>query len=152
MRGNSARHNTVLAHVLRTRAASQEEQIDAIDALDTIDTPNSTAALQRATQTQNLTLKLLASAALLRRNEISTLDSVVTTLLKDRTSVSESVLWKVSFAIENGVKDPRAIQPLSRLFSAGDVRLRRAAAGALRHTGDGNQERYHARRTAHKNI
>lgn len=127
-----------LAHVLRTTTALQEERSDAVDALDTIDTPTSTAALQRATHTQNLTLKLLASAALLRRNDISTLDSVATTLLQDRRSVSEWILWKLSFAIENGVKDPQAIPTLSRLFTSRDVRVRRAATGALRHTADGD--------------
>lgn len=123
-----------LAHVLLTPGTSRDKRIDAIDALDSIDTPTSTAALLRATRTQDLTLKLLASAALLRRNEISTLNTVANKLLQDPQSVGESILWKLSFAIENGVKNPRAIPALSRLVSAGDVRVRRAGAAGLRHS------------------
>jgi len=124
-----------LVHVLRAPLASQNERLDAIDALDTINTPNSTAALQRTFHSQDLTLKLLAGAALLRRNETSPLNVVATTLLQDPTSVSESILANLSFAIETGVKDPRAIPELSRLLSAREVRVRRAAAAGLRHTG-----------------
>lgn len=36
--------------------------------------------------------------------------------------------------LENGVRDPEAIPELSRLLLAQDVRIRRAAASALRHT------------------
>jgi len=80
-------------------------------------------------------LNLLASAALLRRNEISTLAGTTKILLYEPRSATESILWKLSLAIENGVKDSRGIPALSRLADAKDLRLRRAAASALRHTG-----------------
>ena len=124
-----------LGHVLATRSSSVDQRIDAIDALDTILTPNSTLELERATHTQNLTLKLSASAALLRRNEISVLSAVANIIMHESGTVSESILWKITFAIENGVKDPRAIPTLTVLLDAKNIRTRRAAAGGLRHTG-----------------
>lgn len=124
-----------LLHVLTAPVASKTQRLDAIDALDTINTPNSTRALQRTFRSQDSTSKLLAGAALLRRNEITPLKVITATLVEDPTSVSESMLWKLSIAIENGVKDPRAIPGLSRLLRARDVRVRRAAAAGLRHTG-----------------
>ena len=123
-----------LAHLLLTPAALLDNRMEAIRVLSSVKTEAATSALRQGAQDQNTSLGLAAAAALLRRNDISTLDMVVKSLLEPSQDINDSVRGDVVFALDR-IKDPRAIPALARLLTEGDVQIRRQAAAALRHTG-----------------
>lgn len=123
-----------LAQLLVTPAASFDNRLEAIRVLSSVKTEAATSSLRQGAQEENASLRLEAAAALLRRNDISTLDMVANSLLEPSSDINDSVRGDVVFALDN-IKDPRAIPALSRLLTAGDVETRRRAAAALRHTG-----------------
>ena len=123
-----------LAHLLTTPVASLDSRMEAIRVLSSVKTEASTSALLQGAQEQDTSLRLEAAAALLRRNDISTLDMVAKSLIEPSSDINESVREDVVSALDR-VKDPRAIPALAHLLAAGDVQTRRSAAAALRHTG-----------------
>ena len=122
-----------LAHLLTNPAASLDSRMEAIRALRSAKTEAATSALRQGAQEQNISLRLEAAAALLRRNDISTLDMVAKSLLEPSEDISDPGRGDAVFALD-GITDPRAIPTLSHLLSKGDVEIRRRAAVALRHT------------------
>lgn len=123
-----------LAHLVLTPTASLDDRMEAISALSSVKTEAATSALRQGAQDQNTSLGLAAAAALLRRNDITTLDMVVKSLLEPSQDINDSVRADVIFSLDR-IKDSRAIPALVRLVTAGDVETRRRAAAALRHTG-----------------
>lgn len=124
-----------VAHVLVSTKTSTEERKRAIDVLDRVDTVETTAILQVAARDLDAMLRLRAAAALLRRNDISTLNMVEDALLHSLPKIPGELLTKLAFALYDGVRDSQAIPALTRLLRAPDVQTRRGAAAALRHTG-----------------
>jgi HEAT repeat protein len=122
-----------LAHVITSSRVSPKERSAAIAALDTVKTVAATAALRDAARNKDATLRIQATGALLRRNDISVMSMVENILLRPAES-EKPMLGGLAFNLE-GVKDPKAIPSLSRLLDAGDVQTRRGAAAALRNTG-----------------
>lgn len=62
-----------VAHTLVSRNVSIENRREAIEILDRVATLTATEALKRAAQTLDMPLRLRAAAALLRRNDLSTI-------------------------------------------------------------------------------
>jgi HEAT repeat protein len=93
-----------------------------------------TVALQRGVQNADMSTRLLAAAALLRRNDVSTLGIVESVLTRLPTNIDQDALTALIFAIQDGVRDPAAVPTLVHLLNAPDSQVRRAAAAALRHT------------------
>lgn len=122
-----------VAHLLMTPAAPFDSRREAIRVLSSVKTEAATSSLRQGAQEQNTSLRLEAAAALLRRNDISTLDMVAKSLLEPPQDIHDTVRGDLVFALD-GIKDPRAIPTLSRLLTKGDVQIRRRAAAALRHT------------------
>ncbi|MEK6322015.1 MAG: HEAT repeat domain-containing protein [Acidobacteriota bacterium] len=124
-----------VAHVLSSPATSVEQGRQAVKVLNGVKTQAATAALRKAANESNTTIRLEAVAALLWRNDISSLDVAEDALLRLPQLDGDPTLQKIAFALKDGVQDLRAIPALTRLLRAADVRTRRAAAAALRHTG-----------------
>ncbi len=93
-----------------------------------------TAALLQGAQNADVSTRLLASAALLRRNDISTLGMVESILMRLPTNIDQEARPALIFAIQDGVRDSAAVPTLAHLLNAPDSQVRRAAAAALRHT------------------
>jgi hypothetical protein len=124
-----------VAHVLITSVASLDERKQAVEILSTVEVTVATEALRRAAQFSELSLRFQAVAALLRRNDVSVLNIAEEALLRPQQNVTKEWLSALAFAIQDGVRDPRAIPSLARLLQAHDLQTRRSAAAALRHTG-----------------
>src|SRR5207248_11756470 len=77
-------------------------------------------------------VKWQALAALLRRGDISVLDTAEEVLSHPTPKVEKYLRRNVAVSVE-GIRDPRAITTLGRLLAAPDVETRRSSAGALRH-------------------
>lgn len=120
--------------VLVTSRVSPNERKQAIDILSGIETAATTAALQQAARNLDISLRLQAAAALLRRSDITVLNMVGDALLHPPQNIERNLLSSLAFAIQDGVKDPQAIPMLTKLLKASDVQTRRGAAAALRHT------------------
>lgn len=121
-----------VAHVLRLNV-SRAERSQAIEALKNVRLESATLALRRAASDPDTSLRLQAIAALLWRNDISSLDTAVSVLLNPSPSAERQLLANLAASVE-GIKDPRAIPLLTNLIAARDTLTRRAAASALRHT------------------
>jgi hypothetical protein len=124
-----------VAGVLTSMTTSVEQRRQAIDVLNKVKTPTATQVLRKAANESNTTVRLEAVAALLLRNDISSLDVAEDALLRLPQTDRDPTLQKIAFALKDGVQDLRAIPSLTRLLRAADVQTRRAAASALRHTG-----------------
>jgi HEAT repeat protein len=124
-----------VANILATSIASRDEREQAIDVLRTVKTTPATAALQRAAHDPDMPLQLRAAVALLERDDISTLNTVVSVLLHPSPRIERGLVARLAFAIQDGVQNPQAIPALARLLQARDAQMRRSAATALRHTG-----------------
>jgi HEAT repeats len=122
-----------LGNVLVSSASSQSDQLQAIAAIISFDSPTVIEILHKALGSKDVKVRFQAQAGLLRHNDISVLDEAEHALLKPPADVPESTVI-LSSAIEDGVRDPKAIPTLARLLSASDPRVRRAAAHALRGT------------------
>jgi HEAT repeat protein len=120
--------------VLVTPDSPSGDQLQAILAIKSVDSPAATEALQQALQSKDASVKLEAQAGLLKRNDISVLDQVQDRLLKSPSDFSDAAVLALSNGIRDGIRDPQAIPLLARLLTAGNLRVRRAAAHALRET------------------
>lgn len=126
-----------LSAVLESATGPFEAKSEAVFTLRRTRSAIATRALGRAVdQVKDRRLGLSISAALLERNDISTLPNIETVLLKPDPTVPADVLHNLSYAILIGVKDERAVPALTRLLRAGNAEVRRAAASALMHIGD----------------
>jgi PBS lyase HEAT-like repeat len=122
-----------LRQVLESTKSSSEEKREAIFALGTTASPAAIFALARVGEIKDVTIRLSIAAALLARNDLSTLEFAVDALLKPDPALSPDVLHNLSYAISEGVKDKNAVSSLARLLHASDTEARRAAASALMH-------------------
>lgn len=123
-----------LIAVLLTPNESNEDRRRALYALDSAYTKTATRALRRAQRDPDTMLRLEASATLLRRDDIPTLEMVETILLHPPQNVDDYLVKNLAYGIRHGIKDSKAIPTLTRLLQASDVDIRLGAAGALRHT------------------
>jgi len=105
---------------------------EAVYILDTAPTDKATEALRRATSDDDTVVKWQALAALLRRGDISVLDTAEEVLSHPTPKVEKYLRRNVAVSVE-GIRDPRAIATLGRLLAAPDIETRRSSAGALRH-------------------
>jgi HEAT repeat protein len=135
--GNTATERVVaeLGAVLESTEASLQEKQEAIYALDSSKDPTVVPLLRRSAEVKDATLRLSAAAALLGRNDISTLPFAVDALLKPSSSNPADLLHNLSAAIFLGVRDDRAVPELMRLLRAPGAETRRAGAAALMRTG-----------------
>lgn len=125
-----------VGHVLGSRQGSIDAKQKALWVLRSVRTPAATAALKSASRDPDATVRLLAIALLLVRNDISELATVEDILIHPPQDVNQNLLAGLAFAIRDGVHDPRAIPVLTRLLASKDVNVRRGAAAALRGTHD----------------
>jgi hypothetical protein len=120
--------------VLERAGSNYQEKREALNALKTLKTPIANAALKRALEDKALDLRLLASAALLERNDISGLSIGESVLTTRSEAVPDYLLHNIAYAISEGMRDPRAVPTLGKLLRLPNVETRRAAASALWHT------------------
>lgn len=125
-----------VAHVLDSPQASPDERERAVGILEGVEAPAAEAALKRAAQSLDGPLRLRVAAALLRRNDLTTLGLAEKALTDPPQSVEAGLRSRLAYAIRDGVSDPRAVPALARLLSSNEVLVRRSAAAALRHVGD----------------
>jgi hypothetical protein len=125
-----------LAYVVASAAASARTRMDAVEGLRSLDTPAATAALETTARGRDLDARTLAIAALLERGKMAWLDPAARVLLSQEQGVDAYPVWRLTTAIEERVKDPKAIPTLIRLLHAPDTTVRRAAAAALRSMRD----------------
>jgi len=123
-----------VAHVLITPEMSLDQRRQAVEILSKVETTATTEVLRRTVQSSNILLRFQAVAALLRRNDVSALNTAEEALLQPQQNTDKDLLSSLAFAIRDGIRDPRAIPSLTRLLFAPDVQTRRGAAAALRHT------------------
>jgi HEAT repeat protein len=121
--------------VLESAGGNYQDKREALNALKTLRTPIANAALKRALGDKALDLRLLASAALLERNDISGLSIGESVLTTKPEAASDYLLHNIAYAISEGIRDPRAVPTLGKLLQLPNVEARRAAASALWHTG-----------------
>ncbi len=93
-----------------------------------------TDLLQRVFNQTDSVAKIEVAAALLERNDVTSLDVAVDALLRPR-GVPPYLLHNLSYAIAEGLKDERAIPALGRLLASRQPEIRRSAVSALWHTG-----------------
>ncbi|MGH9432523.1 MAG: HEAT repeat domain-containing protein [Terriglobia bacterium] len=125
-----------VAYVLRCANASSESRQAAVYTLRAVRTAASTAALKVAARDPNMRVRCSALATMLRRNDISLLPEAQAILLHPPPSADPNCVDSIAYGIRDGVRDARAIRLLEPLLHASNVRARRAAAAALRATGD----------------
>ena len=125
----------VLGEVVQVlkQSGSPAERSQAVEILKTVQLESATIALRAAASDPDISLKLQATAALLWRNDTSTLPTAISMLLSPGTNAEPALLRRLAAAVE-GVKDPAAIPLLTRLMNSRDTFTRRAAASAIRHT------------------
>lgn len=140
--GSPEKQNSILdqviaevAQVLVAQKTTRAERKQAINILDRVITRRSTEALRKASNTLDSLLRLQAAAALLRRNDISTLEVVESILFQPPPKVEQGVLRNLAFAIKDGIEDPQAVPVLSRLLNSPEAIVRQSSAAALRRIG-----------------
>jgi len=122
-----------LAASLDLRPPSKEEERELIRVLGTIQTPASTDALVRASQQPDKLIQASAISELLRRDETRVMP-VALELLSNSQGIPDYLVQNLASSISIGVRRPDVIPSLGRLLKSSDVRVRRAAASALRNT------------------
>ncbi|MCA1568135.1 MAG: HEAT repeat domain-containing protein [Acidobacteria bacterium] len=125
-----------VAHVLNSPLTPLEERKRAVGILAGVESPAAEAVLKKASQALDGPVRLHIAAALLRRNDIKTLDLAEKVLTSPPQEVESGVLSKLAYAIRDGVTDSRAVPALTRLLESKEVIVRQSAAAALRHVGD----------------
>ncbi len=123
-----------VANVLVLPQTTSDEKIKAISVLDPIKTTDTTKSLRLAADSGEMNVKLRAIAALLRRNDITKLETAERALLQAQPGTDSYSMASLTVAIEY-VKDPGALPILTRLLGAHYVRARHSAAAAIRHIG-----------------
>lgn len=112
---------------------SPEQRAEAIAVLKGRTNPCISDALLAGFNSSDQRLRLSASAALLKRNEISVLSSTVQEIIQ--LPPSSYLRLNILSAIRDGVKDERGIPSLKQMMQTNDAMTRRAAASALRNIG-----------------
>ena len=125
-----------VAHVLNSPLTPHDERARAVGILAGVESAAAAAALRKAAQTLDGPLRLHVAAALLRRNDLTTLDLAEKTLTSPPKEIDAGTLSKLAYAIRDGVTDPQAVPALTRLLGSKELFVRQSAAAALRHVGD----------------
>jgi hypothetical protein len=98
--------------------------------------PRATAALKIAAHDQDLGVQTIAMGLLFERGDISMLDTAAKMLLDPKQVLTENNVNIIAFGIESGVSDPKAVPLLEELLDCRYEKIRRAAATALRRSGN----------------
>ena len=122
-----------VGYALVSSPRPQDRQV-AVYILFDVDTPGSTAALRQVANGKDTDIRLLAMAALLRRNDIAFLDEAVKLLQSDEKNDNREAVKGLAYVIRDGIKSPKAIPALERLLQASDPLARQAAVAALANT------------------
>ena len=130
----SERVMSELGAVLKSETTPLPERQEAVFVLSTSRSPAAVEALRQGANTNDVSLRLAVSAALLKNNDISTLQFAEDALLKPSPSYSPELLHNLSSAIY-WVKDEHAVPALTRLLRTGSNETRRSAAAALMRIG-----------------
>jgi len=130
-----------IAAVLESPGALETARTEAVWALRsaTSTAPALHALKVAADSDPSTTVKLSSVAALLAHGNMSQLATAEVAL--GNPSVPDNLRQNLASAIYEGVRDPAAIPALTRLLATRDVRVRRAAAMALRNTGSADATR-----------
>ena len=123
-----------LTAVITSPLVPEVGKLEAVQALATVRTTGATATLKQVALGEALELKVIATAALLRRNESSAVGIAESVLLPDYTPVPVQLQAELQYAIQNSFSNPEGIPSLSRLLRAKQPATRRAATMALRNT------------------
>jgi len=123
-----------LEAVVKDSRTDIPQKQEALYALRTVRIPAAAAALKSALQEKSTDLQLIATAALLERNDISVIQIAEAALTKRSLATSSYLFHNIAYAISQGVHDDRAVPVLARLVRLPEVETRRAAASALWHT------------------
>lgn len=123
-----------VSNVLTSPQTTPDEKMKAISVLDPIITPDTTASLRSAAGSSNLNVRLRAVSALLKRNDITKLDIAEKTLLQNPKGADPNMISRLASSL-HGIKDTKAIPPLTRLLDSSHIEVRRSAAYALRQMG-----------------
>jgi HEAT repeat protein len=126
-----------LGAVLESTTTPVEERREAVFALSISKSPAAIRALKRVAEVKDVTLRLSVAAALIEKNDISTLEFAEDALLKPDPALPPHLylLHNLSSAISEGLRDERAVHSLTKLVHADSAETRRAAASALMHVG-----------------
>jgi hypothetical protein len=119
-------------------AESEQDQTEAVRALAVINDASADVLLRKVfASTGSDIVKLQAASDLLLKNDIEPIGFAGDVLLrKIRPTAPQFMIRNLSAAIENGVKDPRAIPILQLLLLSEIDDVTRAAAFALRNTAE----------------
>ncbi|MFN7947557.1 MAG: HEAT repeat domain-containing protein [Blastocatellia bacterium] len=121
--------------VLVSSGSSTEDKVKAVAVLDRVRVPSVSDALRQAADSPEQKLRIAVVAALLKRNDISRLDTAVKTLTDPPANMDQHLLATLAVAVE-GIRNPQAIPSLTPLLNSKFPRVRQSAACALRNTGD----------------
>jgi hypothetical protein len=121
--------------VVRSADASIAQKHEALYALGSVKIPVATNALRHALNEPSTELQLMASAALLERNDIGGLSVAEEALSHPPAAVPGYLILNIAYSIRTGLQDPQAIPALTRFMRLPGVDIRRAAAAALQRTG-----------------
>lgn len=121
--------------VLTSPRTSTENKVKAVMVLDRVRIPSVTEALRQAADSPEQELRICAVASLLKRNDISRLDTAEKILIETPVNTDQYLLATLAVAVE-GIRNPQAIPSLARLLNAKHPQVRQSATSALRNTGD----------------
>jgi hypothetical protein len=108
--------------------------VKAVDALCGLPGKSVNENLVQVTQKGDQSAKLLASATLLMRGDISGLSTIQSALMNRQEGIGAGVLTKTSFALRF-ISSPDALPALSELLNAPDKETRKNVTQALRRLG-----------------
>jgi hypothetical protein len=125
-----------VAHVFSLTSSSLDTRLRALLILSTVRTDGATAGLKIAARASDVRVQSWALGALLRRNDISLMDSAEEMMLSQDPKITSDLKAAIAYGLRDGVKDARAIPALARLLESTDPNVRRGTASALRNTQD----------------
>jgi hypothetical protein len=124
---------SLLGAVLASPTASLEQKREAVFPLTRTKSLAAIRALKGGAEERDLALRLSVSAALLERDDISTLQSTEAILRSPNPALPDYLVHNLAYAISQGVRNEEAVPSLTRLLRARSTETRRAAASALMH-------------------
>ena len=126
----------IVAEVAHALISSPDPSVrwHAVRTLFFVETPGATAALTQTANGKDTSIRPLAIAALLRRNDLSFLNEATGLLLRGEKSENQEAVRNFAYAIRDGIKNSDAIPTLKTLLYAPDSLVRQAAVAALANT------------------
>ena len=124
-----------VAQVFNSPSATADSRLRAVLVLNTVSTEGAITGLKRASRDPDVGTQCYALGALLRRNDISVLDTAAQLMLSKDPEISGDCKATIASGLRFGFKDPSAVPTLARLLQLDNVEVRRGAAAALRNSG-----------------